>query len=162
MRLRGMLNIYVYAGKNSLNFPKNDICFSLKIVLNNGMINGVKTWSTNRVFPICKKEVVKVCTSCSETSQIFSVDIVTKEAISNDMALYKEMAHRLFQNKVITLINIGNNRGYSVEDKQIFSFELHLTNQNHPEKVTLANVENALGDILSQFEGYSDLQVKLI
>lgn len=102
-----------------------------------------------------------MCNSCDETSQIFSVEIVTQEAVSNNMALYKEIAHRLFQNKVISLINVGNNRAYVVNDKQIFGFELHLTNRHNPAKVTLVNVENALQGLLTQFEGYSEMQIKL-
>lgn len=102
-----------------------------------------------------------MCMSCNETSRIFSVEIVTREPVSNNMDLYKEIAHRLFQKKVISLINIGNNRAFVADDKQIFGFELHLTNQNNPDHVTLENVENALQDILTQFDGYTDLQIKL-
>lgn len=102
-----------------------------------------------------------MCISCDETSRIFSVEIVTREAVSNNMDLYKEIAHRLFKNKVISLINVGNNRAYEANDKQIFGFELHLTNRNNPADVTLANVENALEGLLKQFEGYSEMQIKL-
>ena len=102
-----------------------------------------------------------MCISCDETSQIFSVEIVTQEPVSNNIDLYKEIAHRLFQNKVISLINVGNNRAYVANDKQIFGFELHLTNQHNPANVTLANVENALEGLLTQFEGYSEMQIKL-
>lgn len=102
-----------------------------------------------------------MCTSCDETSRIFSVEIVTKEPVSNNMDLYKEIAHRLFQKKVISLINVGNNRTYVVNDKKIFGFELHLTNQHNPADVTLANVENALQGLLAQFEDYSEMQIKL-
>ncbi len=77
------------------------------------------------------------------------------------MDLYKRIAQRLFQNKVISLINVGNNRAYVANDKQIFGFELHLTNQHNPADVTLANVENALDGVLTQFEGYSEMQIKL-
>jgi hypothetical protein len=77
------------------------------------------------------------------------------------MDLYKEIAHRLFQNKVISLINVGNNRAYVVNDKRIFGFDLHLTNRHNPADVTLANVENALQGLLTQFEGYSEMQIKL-
>ncbi|WP_371371946.1 hypothetical protein [Sporomusa aerivorans] len=102
-----------------------------------------------------------MCISCDETSQIFSVEIVTQEPVSNNIDLYKEIAHRLFQNKVISLINVGNNRAYVANDKQIFGFELHLTNQHNPANVTLTNVENALEGLLTQFEGYSEMQIKL-
>ena len=102
-----------------------------------------------------------MCTTCDETSRIFSVEIVTQEPVSNNMDLYKEIAHRLFQNKVISLINVGNNRAYVVNDKQIFGFELHLTNRHNPADVTLANVEKALQGLLTQFEGYSEMQIKL-
>ncbi len=102
-----------------------------------------------------------MCTTCDETSRIFSVEIVTQEPVSNNMDLYKEIAHRLFQNKVISLINVGNNRAYVVNDKQIFGFELHLTNRHNPADVTLANVENALQGLLTQFGGYSEMQIKL-
>lgn len=73
-----------------------------------------------------------MCISCNETSQIFSVEIVTQEPVSSNMDLYKEIAQRLFQNKVISLINVGNNRAYIANDKQIFGFELHLTNRHNP------------------------------
>ena len=102
-----------------------------------------------------------MCISCDETSQIFSVEIVTQESVSNNMDLYKEIAHRLFQNKVISLINVGNNRAYVANDKQIFGFELHLINRHSPADVTLANVENALEGLLAQFEGYSEMRIKL-
>lgn len=102
-----------------------------------------------------------MCISCDETSRIFSVEIVTREAVSNNMDLYKEIAHRLFKNKVISLINVGNNRAYEANDKQIFGFELHLTNRHNPADVTLANVENALEGLLKQFKGYSEMQIKL-
>lgn len=101
-----------------------------------------------------------MCIACDETSRIFSIEIVTPEPVSNNMDLYKEIAHRLFQNKVISLINVGNNRAYAANDKQIFGFELHLTNRHNPAAVTLANVEKALAGILTQFEGYSELQIK--
>lgn len=102
-----------------------------------------------------------MCTSCDETSRIFSVEIVTQEPVSNDMDLYKEIAQRLFQNKVISLINVGNNRAYVVNNKQVFGFELHLTNQHNPAGITLENVENALQGLLTQFEGYSEMQITL-
>ena len=102
-----------------------------------------------------------MCTSCNEMSRIFSVEIVTQEPVSNNKDLYKEIAHRLFQNKVISLINVGNNRAYVVNDKQTFGFELHLTNQHDPASVTLANVENALQGLLTQFEGYSEMEIQL-
>ena len=102
-----------------------------------------------------------MCISCDETSRIFSVEIVTQEPVSNNMDLYKEIARRLFQNKVISLINVGNNRAYVARDKQIFGFELHLTNRHNPAVVTLENVENALAGLLSQFAGYSEMQIRL-
>lgn len=102
-----------------------------------------------------------MCISCDETSQVFSVEIVTQEPVNNNMDLYKEIAQRLFQNKVISLINVGNNRAYVANNKQIFGFDLHLTNRHNPADVTLANVENALEGLLTQFEGYSELQIKL-
>lgn len=102
-----------------------------------------------------------MCMSCDETSRIFSVEIVTQEPVSTNMDLYKEIAHRLFQNKVISLINVGNNRAYVANDKQIFGFDLHLTNRHNPAEVTLANVEYALQGLLIEFEGYSDMQIKL-
>ncbi|MBP2636492.1 MAG: hypothetical protein H6Q72_2399 [Firmicutes bacterium] len=102
-----------------------------------------------------------MCISCDETSQIFSVEIVTRESVKNNIDLYKEIAQRLFQNKVISLINVGNNRAYAENGKHIFGFELHLTNRHNPADVTLANVENALQGLLTQFEGYSDMQIKM-
>ena len=75
--------------------------------------------------------------------------------------MYKEIAHRLFQHKVISLINVGNNRAVVANGSKIFAFELHLTNRHNPADVTLANVENALQGILTQFEGYSEIQIKV-
>ena len=102
-----------------------------------------------------------MCSCCDEKAQVFSVEIVTQEPVSNNMDLYKEIAHRLFENKVISLINVGNNRAYAVDDKQIFGFDLHLTNRHNPAMVTLTNLENALEGILNQFEGYSAMQIKM-
>ena len=48
-----------------------------------------------------------------------------------------------------------------MNDKQTFGFELHLTNQHDPASVTLANVENALQGLLTQFEGYSEMEIQL-
>jgi hypothetical protein len=75
------------------------------------------------------------------------------------MELYKEIAHRLFQNKVISNINIGNNKAYHVNDRHLFGFELHLCNKNNPLVVTLPNVENALIGLLDHFEDYNELQI---
>lgn len=102
-----------------------------------------------------------MCSSCDDTSQIFSVTIVTQEPVSNNMDLYKEIARRLFENKVISLINVGNNRAYTEKDQQIFGFELHLTNRHNPADVNLANVEHALKGLLTEFEGYSEMRIKL-
>lgn len=101
-----------------------------------------------------------MCMSCDETSRIFSVEIVTEEPVSTNMDLYKEIAQRLFQNKVISLINIGNNRAFVTDNKQIFGFDLHLTNRHNPADVNLKNVEKALDGLLAQFTGYSELQIK--
>lgn len=102
-----------------------------------------------------------MCTSCDETYKIFSVALVTKEPVTINMELFKEIAHRLFQNKVISNINIANNRAYKKDDKQIFGFELHLGNVKNPETVDLMNVEKALDGLLTNFEGYSEMQIKL-
>ncbi|KYZ74824.1 hypothetical protein AXX12_16515 [Anaerosporomusa subterranea] len=102
-----------------------------------------------------------MCTSCDTTFKIFSVEIDTKEPVNTNMELYKEIAHRLFQNKVISNINIGNNRAYNVDGRQLFGFELHLGNKNNPLTVTLANVENALNGILDNFEDYYEMKIKL-
>ncbi|WP_312199774.1 hypothetical protein [Anaerospora hongkongensis] len=101
-----------------------------------------------------------MCMSCDETSRIFSVEIVTEEPVSTNMDLYKEIAQRLFENKVISLINVGNNRAFVADNKQIFGFDLHLTNRHNPADVNLKNVEKALDGLLAQFTGYSELQIK--
>lgn len=101
-----------------------------------------------------------MCMSCDETSRIFSVEIVTQEPVSTNMDLYKEIAQRLFQNKVISLINVSNNRAFVANNKQIFGFDLHLTNRHNPADVNLKNVEKALEGLLTQFAGYSELQIK--
>lgn len=101
-----------------------------------------------------------MCTSCNETSRIFSVQIVTPEPVNNNMDLYKAIAQRLFQNKVISHINVGNNRTYAANHQHFFAFELHLTNRHNPAKVTLTNIEQALQGLLAQFAGYSNFQIK--
>ena len=53
-----------------------------------------------------------MCTSCTESKKVFSVQIATAESVSNNMDLYKEIACRLFREKVISHINVGNNRTY--------------------------------------------------
>ena len=102
-----------------------------------------------------------MCTSCNETYKIFSVEIVTKESVNTNMELYKEIAHRLFQNKVISNINIDNNKAYNSEDRQKFAFDLHLGNTKDPLAVNIANVEKALDGLLDGFADYSELQIKL-
>lgn len=102
-----------------------------------------------------------MCVSCDATFKIFSVEIVTKELVNTNMELYKEIAHRLFQNKVISNINIGNNKGYIVNDRQIFGFDLHLGNKNNPLTVTLENVENALNGLLDHLEDYYEMKITL-
>lgn len=103
-----------------------------------------------------------MCTSCTETSRIFAVELVTKEPVNTNMELFKEIAHRLFQNKIISNINIGNNKAYNINDKQIFGFELHLSNTNNPLSVNLGNVEKALDGLLDHFEDYSEIKLDLI
>ena len=102
-----------------------------------------------------------MCTSCDETYKIFSVELVTKDPIATNMDLFKEIAHRLFQNKVISNINIDNNKAFTSNDKQKFGFDLHLGNRKDPQTVNLINVENALAGLLDNFEGYSEMQIKL-
>lgn len=102
-----------------------------------------------------------MCTSCDETYRIFSVELITKEPVTANMDLFKEIAQRLFQNKVISNINIDNNKAYHINDKQMFGFHLHLGNTNNPLTVNLDNVEKALTGILDHFEDYSEMQIKL-
>lgn len=97
--------------------------------------------------------------SCNETDKIFSVELITKEAVTTNMELYKEIAQRLFQNKIISNINIANNKAYNSNDKQKFGFDLHLSNTNNPLAVNLANVEKALAGLLDNFEDYSEMQI---
>jgi len=102
-----------------------------------------------------------MCTSCDETYRIFSVELVTKQPVTSNMELFKEIAGRLFQNKIISNINIDNNKAYILNDKQMFGFDLHLGNNKNPLTVTLGNVEKALDGLLEHFKDYSDLQIKL-
>ena len=102
-----------------------------------------------------------MCTSCDETYKIFSVEIVTKEPVATNMDLFKEIAHRLFQNKVISNINIDNNKTYTIDGKQIFGFDLHLGNSKNPATVEITNVEKALDGLLDHFQDYSEMQIKL-
>ena len=102
-----------------------------------------------------------MCTSCDETYRIFSVELVTKQPVTSNMDLFKEIASRLFQNKIISNINIDNNKAYILNDKQMFGFDLHLGNNKNPLTVTLSNVEKALDGLLEHFKDYSELQIKL-
>ncbi len=102
-----------------------------------------------------------MCTSCTESTRVFSVQIVTVEVVSNNMELYKELACRLFREKVISHINVGNNRAYVENSQNIFAFDLHLTNVHDIGKVTLENIESALDGVLLSFEGYKELKVAL-
>ncbi|MDF2633351.1 MAG: hypothetical protein K0R78_225 [Pelosinus sp.] len=101
-----------------------------------------------------------MCTACDETYKIFSIELATKESVNTNMELFKEIAHRLFQNKVISNINIDNNRIYNINGKQMFGFDLHLGNTKNPLTVNLANVEKALDGLLDHFENYSEMNVK--
>ena len=102
-----------------------------------------------------------MCTSCDETYRIFSVEIVTTEPVTTNMELFKEIARRLFENKVISNINIDNNKAYHNDEKQIFGFDLHLGNTKNPLTVNLENVEKALNGTLDHFEDYSELHIRL-
>lgn len=101
-----------------------------------------------------------MCNSCDATFKVFSVEIVTQEPVDTNMELYKEIAHRLFQNKVISHINIGNNRAYTADGKQLFGFELHLGNKHDPLTVTLANVTTALAGVLDNFGDYHAIAIQ--
>ena len=101
-----------------------------------------------------------MCTCCSTELKVFCVEFVTQEPVSTDVNLYKEIAHRLFQAKVASSVNVGNNKAYFQDGKQIFGFDLHLSNHNNPEAVTLVNVENALVGITDQFDGYCEMMIK--
>jgi len=105
--------------------------------------------------------VKKMCTSCDATFKIFSVEIVTQAPVHTDMELYQEIARRLFTNKIISNINVGNNRAYTAEDRQLFGFDLHLGNRHNPLTVTLGNVETALNGILDHFEDYYEMKIQL-
>ena len=102
-----------------------------------------------------------MCTSCDETYKIFSVELVTKEPVTTNMDLFKEIARRLFENKVISNINIDNNKAYHSNDKQMFGFDLHLGNTKNPLTVNLGNVEKALEGLLDHFVDYCEIKIKL-
>ena len=102
-----------------------------------------------------------MCTSCTESKKVFSVQITTAETVSNNMDLYKEIACRLFREKVISHINVGNNRTYVENSQNIFAFDLRLTNVHDIGKVTLENIESALDGVLLSFKGYEELKVAL-
>ncbi|MDU4962303.1 MAG: hypothetical protein E6X17_16725 [Sporomusaceae bacterium] len=101
-----------------------------------------------------------MCTACHESARIFAVEIATVEPVETNMELYKAIAHRLFEHKVISHINIGGNRAYQSGDRQLFGFNLHLSNHHDQLRVSLENVEQALRGLLQEFAGYSDLQIK--
>lgn len=108
------------------------------------------------------KEVLKkMCTSCDTTFKIFSVEIVTQAPVHTDMELYQEIARRLFTNKVISNINVGNNRAYTEGDRQLFGFDLHLGNRHNPLHVSLDHVQSALNGILDHFEDYYEMKIQL-
>ncbi|MEG6586611.1 hypothetical protein [Dendrosporobacter sp. 1207_IL3150] len=108
------------------------------------------------------KDVPKMCTACGDiTYKIFSVEIDTKDPVSTNMKLYEEIANRLFQNKVISNINIGNNRAYIIEERQVFGFDMHLGNKNNPQTVSLVNVEKALNGVLESFKDYKEMKISL-
>jgi len=102
-----------------------------------------------------------MCTSCDETYKIFSVELVTKEPVTTNMELFKEIARRLFENKIISNINIDNNKAYNINDKQMFGFHLHLGNTKNPLTVNLENVEKSLNSLLNDFADYSEMKIKL-
>lgn len=101
-----------------------------------------------------------MCNSCNEVKKVFSVRIETTEAIENNMDLYKEIACCLFREKVISHIDVGNNRTYVENNRHVFAFDLHLTNRHDIRLVTLENVENALAGVLTAFSGYENLQIE--
>jgi len=97
--------------------------------------------------------------SCNDTDKIFSVELITKEPVTTNVELYKEIAQRLFQNKIISNINIANNKAYNSNDLQKFGFDLHLSNTNNPLTVNVDNVEKALAGLLDNFEDYSEMKI---
>ena len=101
-----------------------------------------------------------MCCSCNESNQIFTVELTTVEKVATNMEMYHAIAHSLFQAKVISNINVANNRSYEAGGENKFSFDLHLSNTHNPEAVTLENVSRALVDLTQQFAGYSKLQIK--
>ncbi len=102
-----------------------------------------------------------MCTACDETYKIFTIELVTKDPVNTNMELFKEIAHRLFQNKVISNININNNKVYHADNKQVFGFDVHLGNPKNPSTINLANVEKALEGLVDQFDDYSEMQIRL-
>ncbi|WP_346355007.1 hypothetical protein [Azotosporobacter soli] len=101
-----------------------------------------------------------MCCSCNETYTIFSLSFVVAEPVENNMEMYHAIANCLFKNKVISNINVAKNRALTEDGKNLFCFELHLSNTNHAEALTLENVQKALADLTAQFPGYSDMQIK--
>jgi hypothetical protein len=93
--------------------------------------------------------------------RIFTIELVTKEPVSTDEELFKKIAGRLFENKVITKINVDNLESYTVNGKQVSRFDIHLCNTHKPSAVRLTNVEKALQGLLDNHEYYSEMQIKL-
>jgi len=93
--------------------------------------------------------------------RIFSVELVSTDAASADMELFKEISQRLFKNKVITTINIDNVETYTANGNQLSRFDIHLCNTHDPSAVRLTNVEKALQGLFDNHENYSDMQIRL-
>ncbi len=100
-----------------------------------------------------------MCCSCNESYKIFTVEFVTAEPVETNMEMYHAIAHSLFQSKVASDVNVAKNTCCREEGRNIFAFELHLSNENNPEALTLEGVRRALADLTAKFAGYSQLQI---
>lgn len=100
-----------------------------------------------------------MCCSCNETHAVFTLEFVTAEPVQTNMEMYHAIAHSLFQGKVISNINVANNRCYKDGAMNKFSFELHLSNTHNAAAVNLEAVSQALAGLTDQFTGYSQLQI---
>lgn len=103
-----------------------------------------------------KRKCCKVYISHEVMYRIFTIELVTKEPVTIDEELFKKIAGKLFENKVITNMNIDNVESYQINDKQIARFDIHLCNTREPAAVRLTSVEKALQGLLE-----SEMHIKI-
>lgn len=97
--------------------------------------------------------------SHDEAYRIFTVELVTTEPMTTHTELFQDIARKLFEDKVITKINIDNVEAYELDGRQIARFDIHLTNANKPSEVRLTKVKKALSGLLHHHEQYLEMYI---